>query len=76
MINEFELETRFGPVKATWRRVGRMIEVRYGDRTRKAQASPNSATDLFVAKDITRGWIADDLQMEGQEIDRMLALLD
>ena len=61
-MNSFEIKTPFGPITATWKRVGKMIVVRYRERSKEAQASPSDASNLFVAKDIVRGWIAADLK--------------
>jgi len=61
-MNEFDMDTPFGPIRATWQREGKMIVVRYGDRMKKAQAGNSDATNLFVARDIVRGWIAADLK--------------
>lgn len=62
MKHEIELKTPYGIIKATWELRGRMIEVCYGDRSKVAQASPNDATNLFVARDIVRKWVNDDLK--------------
>lgn len=52
----------YGTVTATWQRKGRMIIVRFGDREKLAQASDNLETNNFVARDILRGWIAEELK--------------
>lgn len=59
-----KVDTDFGTVAATWEREGRMIIVRYGNRTKKAQASDDDAANDIVARDILRGWIAEDLREE------------
>jgi len=64
-MNHFKMNTPYGEITASWQREGRMIVVRYGERSKKAQASDSDATNLFVARDIVRGWIAADLR-EGE----------
>ncbi len=56
------VETPYGTFTATWERAGRNIIVRYGEREKPAQASDNHATNEFVARDIVRGWIAEDMK--------------
>jgi len=62
MKHIFVIDTPLSTVKATWERQGRMIEVRYGDRVKRAQASETDATNLFVARNIVQGWIDDDMK--------------
>jgi hypothetical protein len=64
-MNHFEMNTPYGEITASWQREGRMIVVRYGERSKKAQASDSDDANLFVAHDIVRGWIAADLK-EGE----------
>lgn len=64
MKHEFEMDTPFGSVKASWQRKGSNIVVRYGSYERSAQASEVDAANLFVARDIVRGWIADDMRKD------------
>ncbi|WP_336813483.1 hypothetical protein [Bosea sp. MMO-172] len=64
-MNHFKMKTPYGEIIASWQRDGQMIVVRYGERTKKAQASDSDEANLFVARDIARGWIAADLK-EGE----------
>lgn len=64
-MNQFKMKTPDSEITASWQREGSMILVRYGERTKKAQASDSDDTNLFVARDIVRGWIAADLK-EGE----------
>lgn len=63
-MHTFEMETAFGTVTAMWERAGRNILVRYGECEKPAQASDNDATNELVARDIVRGWIAEDMKDE------------
>lgn len=64
MTHTFEMDSPFGRVKASWQRMGKKIIVRYGSYEKVAQASDADATNLFVARDIVRGWIADDMKRD------------
>ena len=59
-MHEFEMSTPLGPVKASWQRNGDNIMVRYGEHQKPAQASDHDTVNDFVAKDIVRGWIAEE----------------
>ena len=62
-MHTVEVNTSYGIITATWRRVeGNMIEVQYADRIKPAQASDDDAVNDFVARDMLRGWIALDLK--------------
>ena len=63
-MGEVVIVTKFGIVKATWHREGPLIVVRYGDRSRKAQAGDSDAANSFVARDILRRFIAEDLKRD------------
>lgn len=52
----------YGRLEATWERKGRMIVIRYGDREKKEVASDDEAVNKFVALDVLRAWVADDLR--------------
>lgn len=55
-------DTPFGRVEVTWTRVGRMIEVRYGDRVRKEVASDDDQVNDFTAGTVLDAWIAADMK--------------
>lgn len=56
------VETPYGVVTAHWHREGRMISIRYGERVKRAKASDDDATNGFVARDVLRHWVAEDLK--------------
>ncbi|MGK9053116.1 hypothetical protein [Neorhizobium petrolearium] len=51
----------YGRLEATWEREGRMIVVRYGHHERKARASNDDKANEFVALDVLRGIVAEEL---------------
>jgi hypothetical protein len=52
----------YGRLEATWERKGRMIVIRFGEREKKEVASDDDAVNKFVALDVLRRWVAEDLK--------------
>lgn len=60
------VKTPYSTVTTHWHREGRMILIRYGERVRRERASDDDATNDFVARDVLRHWVAEDLK-EGED---------
>lgn len=62
MRRKITQNTPYGVVTATWEHVdGGMIEVRYGENVKRAVAGSSEASNDFIAGDVLRKMIADDL---------------
>ena len=61
MTHTIEQDTPYARVKAEWEVVRGMVELRYGDRVKRSQASSDHGTNEFVARDLLRSLIAEDL---------------
>jgi len=63
-MNAVTVDTPYGPVTGNWQIVRGMIELSYGERVRRAQASDNHATNRMVATNLLRNLIAEDLRTD------------
>lgn len=57
-----EIDTPYGTIRASWRCENGMIAVTYAGRTRKAEAGSDEGMNEFLALDLLRSLIAEDMK--------------